>query len=292
MKPDCLHREGKRTTDTKDTSFALHIVIFSKDRACQLHSLLESIRDNLRVPVRAIRVLYRCSTRDFERGYERLMSHEVAGDVSWRREQDFAADLIEMLGELDDRSLVMFLVDDDTVFRPFKNAEVLTALSPRHLFVSLRCSRSYEKDIPPRFIRTTPYLEWKWNYHRRKPVSWNYPFSLDGNVFRVSIIRRIVAGVEFSAPNSLEARMHTYRHKWWIKRIGRALAPLAPAVVNNPLNRVQVEGQTWHRNVSPERLNSMYLDGYSIDNRVLYRAELEATHSALPLELAQHRANG
>jgi len=135
----------------------------------------------------------------------------------------------------------------------------------------------------PEFSATEPFLEWRWRCGRRKRLTWNYPFSLDGNVHHVSQVKRVLRHIRFEGPNSLEGRMHTYRHAWWVKRIPLALAPTEAVVVNNPLNRVQTEGQTWHQEIDTAGLNRAYLDGKRIDNRVLYAAVPTAVHSSLPL---------
>ena len=50
---------------------ALDIIVFSKDRACQLDALLRSMREFFRLPHR-IHVIYTTSTGEFELGYDFL----------------------------------------------------------------------------------------------------------------------------------------------------------------------------------------------------------------------------
>jgi hypothetical protein len=178
---------------------------------------------------------------------------------------------------------VMFLVDDTIIFRPCVLDQVLDVFTDRHLFISLRASRTYPADTPPKFIADEDFLEWKWNYSKRKWVTWNYPFSVDGNIFHTRHMKKVIKKISFEAPNSFVGRMHTYRHAWWIKRIARALALPEAVVFNNPLNRVQAEGETWHKNITVESLNDRYMAGEQIDNSVLYRANPSATHYAVPL---------
>jgi hypothetical protein len=256
----------------------LTIVIFSKDRACQLDSLLRSLGDHFHSAYLSITVLYKATSPAFNNGYELAKKICVLETTAWRPERSFQADVAAICSRCNPESLVMFLVDDDIVFKPCVLDEVLNAFSDEHLFISLRASRAYGPDTPPEFITTTPYLEWKWNYSKRRWVTWNYPFSVDGNIFHVSHISKIVKKISFEAPNSFEGRMHTYRHHWWVKRIKKALAPPNAAVFNNPLNRVQVESETWHGNMSPESLNTAFLSGLRIDNAALYRAQPGATH--------------
>lgn len=266
---------------------SLHLIILSKDRACQLDSLLRGIHDHFLVPYEGITVLYRATTAAFEAGYDALAKRRICDTITWRPEKGFSLDVRDIIGALGDDSLVMFLVDDTIVFRPCVLDKALAAFTDKHLFISLRASRSYPADVPPEFITDGDFLEWKWNYSRWKWVTWNYPFSVDGNIFHAGHIKKVVKKISFEAPNSFEGRMHTYRHAWWIKRIARALALPDAVVFNNPLNRVQAEGETWHNNVQVEYLNDKYLAGMQIDNSVLYRAKPSATHYAVPLSFVE-----
>jgi hypothetical protein len=206
-----------------------------------------------------------------------------AGTIAWNPQQDFRADLNSMLGAISDDGYLMFLVDDDVIFRPIDAALLLGAFGKEHLFISLRCSRTYEKDPLPELRRTDTFLEWQWNCHKGGTTCWNYPFSLDGNIFRAATIKRIVKRISFTAPNSLEGTMHTYRHKWWVKRIRLALAPLSACVLNNPLNKVQNESETRHAGISAKELNARYLQGEHIDNAIYSRHTPAAEHDVIEL---------
>jgi hypothetical protein len=263
----------------------LFIVIFSKDRACQLDSLLRSLRDNFRGQHSGITVLYKATAPAYANGYEKLKQFSGNDTISWQQEKSFQNDAARILNGLDPDSLVMFLVDDDSMFRPCVLDEILDAFTDEHLFISLRVSRAYKADTPPKFLRTDTFLEWKWNFSKRRWVTWNYPFSIDGNIFHAKHIQKIISKIIFEAPNSFEGRMHAFRHHWWVKRIKKALTPLEPAVFNNPLNKVQVESDTWHGDVSAASLNEAFLSGMRINNAALYSARPDATHYSVAVSL-------
>ncbi|HUI92888.1 MAG TPA: hypothetical protein VLX68_11630 [Chitinivibrionales bacterium] len=265
------------------------MLIFSKDRACQLDSLLRSIRDHFKTAYASITVLYKATGSEFEKGYDVVKRNPAIEKQSWIAEKSFQNDVRAICGNLDTESLVMFLVDDDIMFRPCAIDNVLNAFSDEHLFISLRASRTYAGDTPPEFIIHGPYLEWKWNYSKRRWVTWNYPFSVDGNIYHVKHIQKIIKKIVFEAPNSFEGRMHTHRHHWWVKRIKKALAPIGASVFNNPLNRVQAESKTWHGDVSAESLNAAFLSGMRIDNSALYRATPGATHFGMGITFVKEQ---
>ncbi|HMD67404.1 MAG TPA: hypothetical protein VKF42_00900 [Chitinivibrionales bacterium] len=139
----------------------LNIVILSKDRACQVLSLLQSLRDHFNAPCTGITVLYRATSPAFAAGYELARGETAADGLRWQQEQSFRGDVAALCSRLDDEALAMFLVDDDIVHREAPLGGVLGAFTKNHLFVSLRASRAYGCDTPPEFIVADPYLEWK-----------------------------------------------------------------------------------------------------------------------------------
>jgi hypothetical protein len=256
----------------------LNVIVFSKDRACQCASLLRSVADHLRPLPASVTVLHRATTSEFAAGYNLAMATARCDSVVWRQEISFETDLRGLVLGLPDNSLVMFLVDDDIVFRETALNTVLDSFTKEHLFLSLRVSRSYTADLPPEFMRTDSCLQWRWNFSKRKLVTWNYPFSVDGNIFHAEHLKRMVNEIDFTAPNSFEGNMHARRHACWVKRIPYALAPGDAAVFNNPLNRVQTEGETWHAGISVREINQSFLAGMRIDNTKLYSTKPTATH--------------
>jgi hypothetical protein len=263
------------------TGEAVHILIFSKDRACQLDSLLRSLAEHFRVPVAGVTVLYACSGERYREGYREVEAQEIVSGIRWHPEGDFAADFRSIVGEIGDRELLMMLVDDDILYRPFRGGGLLERLSAKHLFITLRADVSHGRYELPGFTCADGVREWRWNYRKGAPTPWSYPFSLDGNILRAGTVKRLTRRLDFGAPNTLEGSMHRARHAWWVKRIPLALAPLSGMLYNNPLNRVQREGETWHRDIAAAELNDRYLAGSRIDNGPLYAQAPGDVHFAV-----------
>lgn len=263
----------------------LNVLIFSKDRALQLHSLLASLKDHCRGTSFHSTVLYRASTPDFDRGYSLLRERAILSDITWFQETDFRKNLLSILGTFDPFSALMILVDDDVIFRPVDLEPLLAAFSPRHLFISLRADRSYPGQRQPRFKELASGISWQWHDFRQATV-WQYPFSVDGNIFHTEDIRHLVSSVNFKAPNTLEGAMHRRRHnlRFMLGR-AKALAPTIASLYNNPLNKVQSEGETWNAGTDPAELNACYLGNSIIDNSALYIVTPTGVHFAVPLSL-------
>jgi hypothetical protein len=265
----------------------IDIVIFSRNRACQLHSLLQSINDNFRFPSLEVFVLFRFDGRRYRKAYEKLQERELLDPIHWVHEGSFRKDLLNLFKSMNRHDLFMFMVDDNIVFRPLTETIAFKTFSQNHLFLSTRCSRKYSKGELPVFSVEDRYLEWEWNYNPGVYTGWNYPFSLDGNIYRVEFLFPLLEQLRFRAPNSLERALHTIRFDTYVLSRPKALALLEPIVFNNPLNRVQVEWETWHGDVSAKELNDRYLEGFVINNTPLYRAQPSDYHYLVTLGLVR-----
>jgi hypothetical protein len=167
----------------------INLVIFSKNRALQLDCLLRSIKDNFKVPYKSISILYKSDTNAFNEGYIKLRKKY---DFNWVSQQNFKEDLLNIVGQNQDDSFTMFLVDDNVIFRPF-SVDILVHYTEEIGFISTRADRSY-KTPPPSFIYTDKYLLWDWS---TSGSPWNYPFSLDGNIFKTARAIELLNNITF-----------------------------------------------------------------------------------------------
>ncbi len=257
----------------------LNIIIFSKDRACQLDSLLRSIKENFQYTPDTVSVLYKSSNADFEKGYKKAKNKHILTAINWLRETDFQSDVKNLVSSMKPECLIMFLVDDNIVFRKIDITPLILSFQHKHLFISLRASLLYKRDKNlPVFSKTEELLEWRWKIQRKKSTTWNYPLSVDGNIYHAVRMQQILKDITFAAPNSFESAMHDYRKSKWVRQITKALSPVKPSLFNNPLNKVQTEGKTWHKSIDPNFINDKYLDDQLIDNSKLYNCNPIDTH--------------
>jgi hypothetical protein len=268
--------------DSQDINF--YALIFSKDRAAQLDSLLRSVRDHVAVPLSGISVLYKASDNSFNAGYERLKSRNILPGIKWIPEQSFKTDCISLFASFPEKSLVCTLVDDDVFFRPFDTTAVLKVFShSHHCAISLI---TYPSDVQrtPGIRRMPEYFEWQWA-RLIKPRGYRmYPFCLDAFIYSRDLLLRLLPRLDFKAPNSLEGELNHAKRRLMVWRRGRSISTLTPCVFNNPLNSVQIEGGTWNQDVSTERINAQYCAGFEIDNKDLYSAKPDHCHFPVPVK--------
>lgn len=194
-------------------------LIFSKSRPAQLDLLLRSIQLHARHLYRAILVLY-VDDADYRAGYNHCRSLHRDAAIAWWPEHGFEADVRAWLtsGYADDP--ISFLVDDDVFYRP--------ASQPSSLPFSYRGG------------------------------DYDYPFSVDGNVYRRSDIEALLIGLHFRNPSELEAFGHVHRGRL---PFGEVNPCQPPCLVGLPLNRVSASSGMPHLGVDPGEMNDAFLWG-------------------------------
>ena len=91
----------------------MNIVVFSKDRACQLELFLRSISDYFEESSYfGINVLYTFTNTEFEKGYKKLI--EMYPDVRFKLEENFKEDLLSLI---DFNKVYSVFFVDDIVFK-------------------------------------------------------------------------------------------------------------------------------------------------------------------------------
>lgn len=253
----------------------IEVVIFSRDRACQLDALLRSMERFVQVAHHKT-VLYAASNDDFERGYRSLMAGNRA--TRFVRESDFKRDLLSILTEA--RRLgrhILFLVDDILFLRDWSGGDNLQLFTDNEniLTLSLRLGEKITH-CQPRGMATTPHDFTDsnlWHWREGSDGYWNYPMSLDGHLFRAEDIVDRLSQLAFSNPNILEAALAGQDIQKPLM-----LAERRPYLVNLALNRVQSTFANPSGEVSADRLNRAYLDGRRIDIEPIIGGEYDACH--------------
>ena len=272
-------------------------IIFSRDRACQLHACLETMAKFM--PYVLPTVLYKADTDEFRRGYELLSQRFSANFV---QEGDFRQDLIRLVSEGVGGSgvfdpAICFAVDDQIFRHRVYMRTIAAALKdPQCLCFSLRLGPQinycYSCDIEtpapdflPMFFCKDEYVKmWKWQVACKG--DWGYPFSVDTTVYRTGSLIPIIQRHSFTNPNTFEAALagDPVWRQWQKMACG-----IYPFTVNVPANRVQsVYKNRTCDGPTPESLNNAYLDGYQINTDPLISIENFACHCPMNYSLIQY----
>jgi hypothetical protein len=250
----------------------VHVIIFSRNRACQLDALLRSLRSRFRIP-HQVSVLWKADPGLHSRSYAQIRKEYPR--VSWHEEVNFRKDLLTLLRQK--TPLVMLCTDDGLFHAPVVDIpwpESWDQVAAYSFRLGENCRYSHPANehyrLPPRW-RGAGVMVWDWT---RARADFRYPFSLDAHIFPASRIRKMLAKLPFHNPNTLEDAGSRDPSLWERKWMA---GPLFSKYVSLPVNRVNET----HANRAgtafqsdPNELARRYLAGHRID--------LEKTVTSLP----------
>ncbi|WP_417337340.1 hypothetical protein [Halobacteriovorax marinus] len=259
-------------------------VVFSMNRAMQLHALLKSLYANCTSELDIV-VLYKATTTDHVSSYRELKS-EFLNTSFIEQGESFKEDLGSIF-ELITNTKMFFLVDDIVFINNF-DMNKLKEINPRNNIFSFRLgsqlSYSYvvqKEQVLPKFRKVDEYLSWDW---REGVLDWSYPLSVDGHLFDTSEMEILVNSLHYSAPNSFENALQ-YVKRFFLGRAG--LCCSTSVIVNIPCNRVQDEVLNLSGDVNPDELLLMWKKGYQIDLESLRGYRNNSVHEIIPFHFIE-----
>ena len=311
---------------------AITAVVFSRDRAMQLDAVLTSLTDHCR-EASAIRIdiLYTASTPFLARQYAVLeRTWRAALNIRFHRESDFRTDLLALLdtsaapsqslsrqvGDFvrhptrrterhhrpeEGMSYVLFLVDDNIFVRDFSFLPAITALilHPRAIGVSLRLGRNteycYSLDAPQRIPHLAAagdgVLVFDWTNAEH---DFGYALEVSSSLYEAGHLRRVLGGLKFDNPNTLESQFAGTSTRWWARRHPELLCYDRSVAFCNAVNKVQaVYNNRSGKEIalSPHELAMRFDRGERIDTQAFRRFTPNACHCAVPFAFTQDRAS-
>ena len=263
-------------------------IVFSKDRALQLHALLSSYLEKVVSPV-PLHILYHTSTPAHQRAYEEVM--EIFSDkfsfIKQSSNNSFRDDLIKLLDSVP-APKVFFLVDDvlfiDSFdvddFARFDTDKIVPSL---RMGLNLKKCYTVQREQPLPELISCPGSDedkifWKWN---QGVYDWSYPLSVDGHFFSTQEIIAMTKLIHFSAPNTYEDQLQKFR-RFFLFRKG--VGYKKSKIVNIPCNKVQKENKNICGNTHQDFLLEQWMKGYQMDYRSLYGFSNTSAHQEIPFE--------
>lgn len=260
----------------------LACIIFSKDRALQLYTLLYTYFDKVANPV-PVYVVYGASDDGHARAYCEVADAFGGRSVHvgfYEERGRFRETLMSVLEKLRCKS-VMFLVDDIVFIRNVDLA-IAAELNPSVSVLSLRHSpnlqRSYTASVrqsPPSFRASAlsrDIVEFNW-FERGN--EWSDPWSVDGQILSTAEVKVITRISSFKAPNSYENCLKSF-NDIVVRRKG--LCFRESVILNLPINRVQTEIANISGGVSPGFLLEQWNRGLMLDTSMFDKHVPTAPH--------------
>ena len=295
--PDWWDRGWARPI-TGTTVPGVEMLIFSKNRACQLDQLVRSLVEHVEeLNLYRISVLYTAENGSFLEGYRIVQKQfPFLRFVEQRRENTIGQQIEEILAD-GNREFFCMLVDDDILirrlslycqqFETFRSDLRIASLSVR-LSPSVTYCQPLTMAVTPSRISKRGVFHWyvtpRWKLLRNLLRSvgydgvgagdWGVSMSMDGNFFRLrefrEYFRRIPSAKEFG---DIEATMCRTPIP---KEYGICFDQ--PKLVNVPLNSVRGDYKYPNMEITPEYLNELFLSGRRLDYSGLRSTDGPACH--------------
>lgn len=276
------------------SEFPAECIVFSKDRALQLHALLSSCMEKV-TPQIPVHVLYHSSTREHETAYEEVVRLFADCGISFIKQdsiKSFRNNFISLLSTVQSEK-IFFLVDDvlfieDVDINDFVQFDTDKFVPTLRMGVNLRQCYALRKKQPlPEFIsgitEDRNKIIWKWS---QGVCDWAYPVSLDGHLFSTQEITAMIQLIDFSAPNTLEDQLQKFR-RFFLPRMG--VGYRKSKIVNIPCNKVQTENKNLHGDMHQDDLLKQWQKGFRMDYRNLYGFNNTGVHQEILFEFKKRQ---
>lgn len=291
-----LIRQAANCMSVHEGANDLSCIIFSMDRAMQLHALLGSYGD-LVVNGPKVTIVYRVSNERHRNSYKGVFaefSDLIREVVLQETRTEFKTIVIDVLSRTQERN-VFFLVDDNMFIEPVDVSE-LSVHASTFAVPTLRLGENLERSYTVQKSQQTPslmrhvvssdiydspidMLSWVWGSGE---LDWGYPLSVDGHIFQRNEILAIAKAIDFDSPNTFEGTLQKFNFAFqW--RLG--VCYRKSKLINIPYNRVQSDFENIHGEIHQDEMLKMWEDGYRIDRTSYYGFVNESAHQELPLRL-------
>jgi hypothetical protein len=245
----------------------INTIVFSKDRAIQLHALLSSFF-NTKIGECGIVVIYAASTVAHKKAYDEVITifQKRVNFVEQGAFSSFKNCLLNTVSNLPNGK-IFFLVDD-IVFTEMVDYRFLAYLDLSDTIFSLRMgdhlNYSYvvtsKQPLPEALEIHDGCLIWEWS---KGSFDWGYPMSLDGHLFITSEVLLWIKKLEFSSPSSFENSLQILKLVYNSKR---GMSFRKSRLFNIPANKVQNEVDNLYGSEHQDDLLQRWNDGLAIDH--------------------------
>ena len=261
-----------------------NLIIWSKDRACQLHLLLESLEKYSGNTFSKVFIIYTHSSKAYSDAYISLRKRFTK--PIFIEESSFYNDTMRVLNE--NATNIAFSTDDNVCFDSFN----LSYLSLKNEVFSLRLGLNTliqnhiagTMQIPlNRYVSDGDLISW--NHLDFDPmVNYGYPCSLDMHIFNREKMLNIVKQFSFKNTNELESNLVRFRFEF-----SSISAFRSNKIVNIPCNNMSNYTQiNLNNKYTTESLNSMYLKNYVISLPLLRKHRVIGCHQDIPYTLVKY----
>jgi hypothetical protein len=264
-----------------------NLIIFSKNRACQLELLLSSIERFAPHLFDDITVLYKAMD-EYLVAYMQLI--KMKPNIKFVKETDFRSDVLNLINTPYD--FTSFLVDDAVFYKAVDSSkeEICNQITNDVVCFSLRlgknCNYSHPANLHYTLGEHKSFANMiKFEFNRQEAGDFKYPLSVDGHIFNTPFITMLISKINFNNPNTLEASLQSYMVTNFLPK--NLVSFNESKLVSIPVNLVNTTFKNRHGLeffMSEEELNDKFICGYTIDFDVMNFNNINGPHKEIKYE--------
>jgi hypothetical protein len=218
-----------KNSSWRQSDLSCHGIVFSKDRAMQLHALLSSYFSTVKKPA-PLTILYTTSSERHEHSYKELRLLFANRAVTFYKERSFKKDVEQIVTNVNVQTI--FFMTDDGLFIDSFDMDEIAGFNPLKIVPTLikgldltYCYIQNKQQDLPEFIQPDQlHLSanmkcWEWG-NAIPGSDWAYPLSLDTTFYNRSELVLLLQQIQYKGPNSLESSLHNNYHSVFLKRKG------------------------------------------------------------------------
>jgi len=257
-------------------------LVFSKDRAYQLDAFLNTAKNNAKIQLENISVLYHYT--DYHKSDIEKLKQEYPA-VNFIEEKNFKNDVMNWLENIDDQ--IISFATDDAIFTREVHSETIKELllANQHVITfSLRMGLHLERCYPTNSAQKVPNGKIQsgvfiWSC-KDAEGDWSYPLSVDGHVFRKDFVINMLKQIDFRNPNTLESNWQMILPYIPLQIV---CCGIKSSYFNVPLNKVQNIYNNRSGNVTVEFLMNEYRSGKRFNSKIALNFLNESAHQELDI---------
>ena len=262
------------------------LIIFSKNRACQLKLLLDSLQLNSNGIFDEIIVIYRYD-EDYKAGYDKLKTEYTNVLFKFQHQFSFKEDVMRYVVE--DSEFTTLMVDDAVLYNPITETKenILNSIDSETICFSLRlgknCNYSHPANISYELGEHTVNGEiMSLNFTKQPVGDLSYPLSTDGHIYKTKVLKMMLEQLNFSNPNTLEASLQRFVMLKTIPPMVKCFTE--SKLVSIPANLVNTTFQNRHgleHFMSEKELEEKYIGNECIDLSAMDFSNINGPHKEI-----------
>lgn len=266
----------------------IKLLVWSKDRACQLELLLNSLNRHA-AGLFDINIIYTFSSGFYKAGYKKLQDSDYA--ATWIYETNLQKQTRDFINSAEDH--VSFSTDDQVFFKhvnqesllkhlPQNDNEIFSFRLGFNTLVQDCHAGTYQRPLY-NYVIEDDIVSWNTNeYHPFD--NYGYPLALDTHVFRATKMQELISYFEFKNTNQLESKMQNYTST--INRMSSFTNSVSVNIPCNNMSTITRSGEKFAFDV--QFLNEQFLNGKRLDLDSIESNAWVGCHQEFDLQLIEN----